>query len=144
LATIAALANVDIDPSRPLDGVNLVPYLTGEISADRAPHKQLFWRMFGLHAMAVRQGAMKLVSHSQRNDSSTSYQLYNLSSDLSETRSLRVEEPNKTLALLECWDEWNAQMTNYSIVGGGGQWWLNNTKAVSTTSTTGGSFPSQH
>jgi arylsulfatase A-like enzyme len=122
LATIAALANVTIDPSRPLDGINLVPYLTGDVEDNRAPHELLFWRKFGLHAMAVRHGDMKLVSHNTQQNYG-SYQLFNLSNDLRETNNLRYDAPNLTRDLLDRWEDWNDQMTDYSTVGGGDEWW---------------------
>ena len=47
------------NPDRPLDGVNLMPYLTGKQSGD--PHDAIYLRMFDKGAFAVRTGDHKLV-----------------------------------------------------------------------------------
>src|SRR5690606_8866134 len=43
-ATIAALAGASTNSARPLDGVNLMPYLTGKNTG--APHKAIYLRKF--------------------------------------------------------------------------------------------------
>ncbi|HKJ90372.1 MAG TPA: sulfatase-like hydrolase/transferase, partial [Oceanipulchritudo sp.] len=60
LGTIAALAKAEIPAERPLDGVNLVPFLTGK--AEGPPHRTLFWRMPNQNAMAIRAGSIKLMA----------------------------------------------------------------------------------
>lgn len=39
-----ALAEADVEPEKPLDGVNLIPFLTGKNT--NSPHKTLFWRNY--------------------------------------------------------------------------------------------------
>ena len=58
-ATITALVQAPVDPVRPLDGVNLMPYLTGENPG--SPHDTIYLRMFDRGAYAVRSGDYKLV-----------------------------------------------------------------------------------
>ncbi len=58
-ATMAALTGAPTDPARPLDGVNLIPCLTGK--DDQAPHSTIYLRKFHEGAFAVRQGNYKLV-----------------------------------------------------------------------------------
>jgi arylsulfatase A-like enzyme len=52
-ATIAALSAAPSNPSRPLDGVNLIPYLTGKNTGD--PDDAIYLRMFDKGVFAVSQ-----------------------------------------------------------------------------------------
>jgi len=51
--TTLAVAGAKIDET--LDGVNLIPHLTGQAKGD--PHKQLFWQFWG--QAAIREGDWK-------------------------------------------------------------------------------------
>ena len=106
MGTITALAGVKIAEDRPLDGVNLLPYLTGENK--EAPHDQLFWRKREQQGMCIRNGDTKLVANTQRHKNS--YQLFNVENDLSETKNLRKQNPEKSQQLLEAWEAWNDQL----------------------------------
>jgi arylsulfatase A-like enzyme len=106
MGTITALAGVKIAEDRPLDGVNLLPYLTGENK--EAPHDQLFWRKWEQQGMCIRDGDTKLVANTQRHKNS--YQLFNVENDLSETKNLRKQNPEKSQQLLEAWEAWNDQL----------------------------------
>ena len=59
--TIAAAANAPVPTDRVLDGVDLVPYVTGE--ATGVPHETLFWRQ-GYH-QSVRHKDWKLIRSKQ-------------------------------------------------------------------------------
>jgi len=59
MPTAVAVAGGSMPTDRPIDGVNLMPYLTGKQTAP--PHEVLFWRM-GPQA-AVRKGDWKLIRH---------------------------------------------------------------------------------
>ena len=78
LGTMVALTGVEIAPERPLDGVNLLPYLLGE--DEGSPHDFLFWQMFDRQHSAVRRGSDKLVVLAEED----STELYQLSKDISE------------------------------------------------------------
>jgi arylsulfatase A-like enzyme len=106
MATITELAGVKIAEDRPLDGVNLLPYLTGK--NNEAPHDQLFWRKWEHQGMCIRDGDTKLVANTQRQKNS--YQLFNVEEDLSETKNLRKQSPEKSKELLEAWEAWNDQL----------------------------------
>ena len=56
-ATAFAVAGVDVKPDWKIDGVNLIPYLSGKKAG--APHDALYWR-FG-EQMAIIKGDFKLV-----------------------------------------------------------------------------------
>ena len=56
LPTVAAACGVPVSEAKPLDGVNLLPYLTKEKVG--VPHEALFWKLAGYSA--VRVGKWKL------------------------------------------------------------------------------------
>ncbi|MEM1353452.1 MAG: sulfatase-like hydrolase/transferase [Planctomycetota bacterium] len=58
-ATIVTHAGVDINPDKPLDGVDLVPFLTGQNRA--RPHPVMYWRMVPRDGLAIRRGDEKLI-----------------------------------------------------------------------------------
>lgn len=103
LPTTLALAGAK-PPEKPLDGVNLVPHLTGENKA--APHERLFWRTGGGTTWAVREGKYKLL-RTGKNDPP---QLYDLEADIGETRDISAEKPEAVKQLSSAFEAWNAQL----------------------------------
>lgn len=101
-----------------LDGVNLLPYLTGE--SDKPPHESLFWRFRfppnkpEMYRWAIRQGDWKLVK-----DGLEPLALYNLADDIGETNNLVAQHPDRTHAMHAEWKQWDAsnQEPNW-----GGNW----------------------
>jgi arylsulfatase A-like enzyme len=102
--TILAAAGVAAPP-RPLDGVDLLPYLGG--ARRGPPHPRLFWQLGD--QWAVREGPFKLV-HSQAfwNDPGMSSGLYDLEADPGETRDLSAEQPGRVEALTRAIGAWRA------------------------------------
>ncbi len=96
-----ALAAAGLPLPDSLDGVNLLPYLTGERRG--APHPALYWR-FGNQA-AIRKGDWKMV---RLGDGAT--HLYNLAEDIGETRDLAAAQPARLKELSEDWEAWNRQL----------------------------------
>jgi arylsulfatase A-like enzyme len=99
--TALAAAGTNASNGRALDGVDLTPYLTGK-RAD-PPHAELFWR-YGAHR-AVRSGRYKLL---QVRDEPQ--QLYDLGTDIGETRDLAPAQPEIVKRLREQWEQWNSQL----------------------------------
>ncbi len=106
MATIVAQTEVKINPERPLDGVNLIPYLTGKNNGN--PHDYLFWRKWEQNAMAIRSGNKKLVANRQQDENPAV--LYDLLSDVAETTNLKQQEEKTYKNLLKEWEKWNKQM----------------------------------
>lgn len=121
--TALAAAGVQVDQDPKLEGVNLLPFLTGEKTG--APHDALYWR-FG-EQMAVRVGDYKLVRYDSnadthtgaRNQPVTAARLYNLAADIGETRDLAAAMPDKVKELQATWDAWNR--ANVAPLWGTGQ-----------------------
>ena len=82
LATFAGLSNAPIAEDKPLDGVNLIPYVTGKNKG--LPHEILFWRNFDKGIVAARQGNIKTILLKKKQQK----HLYDLDKDLSETTNL--------------------------------------------------------
>lgn len=102
LQTIAATAGAEVPANRKLDGVNLIPYATGEQTG--APHDTLFWRQ-GHHQSVWHQG-WKLI-RTERPESKR--WLFNLHEDPTEQRNLALEEPAKLAELEAVLDAHNAE-----------------------------------
>jgi arylsulfatase A-like enzyme len=117
LPTALAAAGVTARPEWKLDGVNLLPYLTGEKSDP--PHQALYWR-FG-QQIALRMGDWKLVKapgggvgagERAGKANTEGAQLYNLKRDIGETRNLADKEPEKVKELAAAWDVWNHELVD--------------------------------
>ncbi|MDR3405491.1 MAG: sulfatase-like hydrolase/transferase [Chthoniobacter sp.] len=112
LPTALAAAGVSVQAEWKLDGVNLLPYVTGE--KKESPHEALYWR-FG-QQIAIRKGDWKLVKApgggaeaGEKAVVATTQgaQLYNLAKDIGEQTNLADQEPEKVKELATAWDEWN-------------------------------------
>jgi arylsulfatase A-like enzyme len=95
-ATAANVAGLET-PASEFDGVNLIPFLSGQ--KENAPHKALMWRW--VSQSAIRQGDWKLLRGGDRE------YLYNLHSDLEEKNNVADEFP-------EVADQLRQQLTNWS------------------------------
>ena len=84
-STIAAAAEVNVPADREIDGVDLLPFVTGDRSED--PHEAIFWRT-GTYR-AVRSGDWKL----QLSDPDETPFLYNLAVDPTEQDNLAATSP---------------------------------------------------
>jgi arylsulfatase A-like enzyme len=96
-ATALAAAGVDVTADKQLDGVNLLPYLTGKQTGE--PHDKLFWRAGPQHA--ARIGDWKLVS-----SRSEPPMLFNLRDDISEQHNLAASNPTKLKELQAAFAAW--------------------------------------
>src|SRR5687768_490293 len=103
LPTALAAAGAEMDEK--IDGVDLLPFLTGKNKG--APHEALYWR-FG-EQMAIRKGDWKLVKGGGRGTVAPKKPLLiNLAKDIGEQNDLAEKEPKKYQELQAAWDKWNA------------------------------------
>jgi arylsulfatase A-like enzyme len=105
-ATALAAAGVTPKAEWKLEGVDLLPYLSGKEKG--TPHDALYWR-FGKQ-MAVRQGDWKLVRYDLAAEGKSGLSpacLYNLKDDIGEATDLSAKHPDKVKALQAAWDAWD-------------------------------------
>lgn len=107
-ATANAMAGLPNDPL--LDGVNLIPYLTGELSD--APHGDLFWKFW--NQAAIRSGDWKFI-RSGRNIE----MLFNLQNDKEENHDVIRQYPEIAQELKKKLSGWADQMTPAGLPAGG-------------------------
>ncbi len=102
LPTALAAAGGKVDPAWKLDGVDLLPYLTGKQKGK--PHETLYWR-FG-DQRAIRHGDWKLVVG---NGGGGKPELYDLAHDIGEQKDLASTQPDKAKELQRLYDTWDAE-----------------------------------
>jgi uncharacterized protein (TIGR02145 family) len=105
-----ALAEAGVEPENPLDGVNLIPFLTGENTS--SPHETLFWRNFDRNIYTVRNGDLKLI-----NDNGT-ISVFNLANDLSEANSSKIPFNDGYHGhLMDLIDNWKSEIIDPVYLG---------------------------
>lgn len=136
-ATALAVAGIDARPEWKLDGVNLLPFLTGKSKG--SPHDALYWRFGG--QLAIRKGDWKLVKSESiepriggfgagargndsgattnaidynRTASTEGAELYHIARDAAERVNLAAKEPAKFRELADAWNRWNAELVEPS------------------------------
>lgn len=95
------LAAAGVAPSgQPLDGVDLVPYLSG---ADKGePHETLYWKSGPM--WSVRSGDLKLVGGHKEQEGK--FQLFDLSQDRAEANDIAGDKPDDVKRLHESYQAW--------------------------------------
>ncbi len=94
-------AKIDTPENLELDGVNLLPYLKDEKQGN--PHETLFWRK--LEESAVRMDNLKLI-HLDNYGSV----LYDLNTDLGETKDLSKSNPEELEKLISKYNSWETTL----------------------------------
>jgi len=100
--TALAAAGVEVSSDQPIDGVDLIPFVTGQ--AKGQPHEQLFWRAGRSHAARVDN--WKLVTDPRRGGT----MLFNLKNDLGEQEDRARSNPTKLKELQAAYDTWSKQV----------------------------------
>jgi arylsulfatase A-like enzyme len=108
--TALACAGVARPTDRTYDGVDLVPFLSGETHG--APHERLFWRSGVDQQWAMREGDWKLVRLKGKPD-----ELYDLAADIGETRNLAAVKPEVTRRLAAKLEAWNGELKAPAFLG---------------------------
>jgi arylsulfatase A-like enzyme len=102
LPTVAAAGGVPTQASQPLDGVDLMPYLTQQQTD--APHEALFWKLAAYSA--VRVGRWKLYLEPGNGIA----RLYDLEADPAEREDLAERHPQVLADLRARYDSWNGSL----------------------------------
>jgi arylsulfatase A-like enzyme len=119
--TVLAAVGVKAPDVARLDGVDLMPHLTGKITTP--PHEILFWRFSfpptqpDRWKWAVRQGDWKLLTDVPANRRISNEPvvdgnriLVNLADDLAEKKDRSKEEADRFKSLEAAWKKWNAEL----------------------------------
>jgi arylsulfatase A-like enzyme len=115
LPTAFAAASVAVKPQWKLDGVDLLPYISGKSKG--SPHEAMYWRL-GEH-MAIRKGDWKLVYSpdgplkevdDEKTRDLSGAQLFNLRDDIGESKNVAAAHPEKVKELAAAWLAWNRQL----------------------------------
>jgi arylsulfatase A-like enzyme len=104
LPTAWAAAGENVSPSWKLDGVNLLPFVSGQTNGK--PHPNLYWRIESEEEAAIRSGDWKLL----RIRPASNWQLYNLAQDVGEQTDLADQHPEVVQDLIAKYDAWAAQL----------------------------------
>lgn len=98
-ATSVAVANGDTS-GKPLDGVNLIPFLNGE--QKDSPHKALYWRT-AFSSWAVRTETAKYLL----SPGTSTPELYDMRTDPFESNNIVEKSDKLKVELSQLWNEWN-------------------------------------
>ncbi len=99
--TCVAAAGGDVASARPLDGVNLLPFLTGEDKS--VPHTKLYWHKLWFSAM--REGPWKLIYVQDYG-----YALYNLDDDPTERHDVAKTNPDRVTTMTADLNRWKSEL----------------------------------
>ena len=99
--TICSVAGIKLATEIRLDGEDLTPFIKGKVSSP--PHETLFWS--NGPNIAVRHGDWKLVK------SYDNTWLFNLASDIGESKNLANSEPGIVEQLETLYHKWRSQMS---------------------------------
>ena len=111
LPTIAELANAPISYDKPLDGVNIIPYLKGDLKT--RPKQTLYVRKFDQKYYSVRDGDLKLITKKN----SSVKELYDLSKDIGERDDISSDFPKVVARLDSLRKNWDSQLLDPIFLG---------------------------
>ena len=100
-ATCLAAAGVVSDPGYPLDGVDLLPVLTGRAAEFE---RTLYWRMRHRYQRALRRGGWKYLKVADNE------YLFDIEYDPRERGDLSKKQPDLLAELRKQWEEWDRDM----------------------------------
>ncbi|HRV55613.1 MAG TPA: sulfatase-like hydrolase/transferase, partial [Mangrovimonas sp.] len=109
-ATVLSQTKTPIEPKNKLDGVNLIPYLTGEKNG--SPHEYLFWRKFDKSNFAVRNASGDKIIGLKEDIT-----LFNLNENIEEDPKFEVQDLELSKGLESQYNFWNAQMLDPVFLG---------------------------
>ncbi len=104
-ATIAALSKSPIKKDKPLDGVNLIPFITGKNKA--LPHETIYLRKFDDTSYSVRYKDLKLVLKNEKVP-----ELYHLKNDIGEQNNIAKQFPDEVKLLDTLRKKWDSELIN--------------------------------
>jgi arylsulfatase A-like enzyme len=109
-ASVIAQTKIQVKTKNKIDGVNLIPFLTGE--KIEAPHAYLFWRKFDAKTYAIRKGNEKMILKSGPEE-----MLFDLGQDISEQNNLSAERKETIKRLSGDLRKWESELKNPIFLG---------------------------
>jgi len=109
-ATAIANSAKPIETKNELDGVDLIPYVTGKNKTK--PHGYLFWRKFDANNHAVLNDLGKKIVSTKKDS-----MLFDLRIDISETNNLIETKPEDFIQLENIYQNWSSQMLDPIFMG---------------------------
>ena len=101
LPTLLAVAGSQAPMDRIIDGVDLLPFVSGERSG--VPHDRLFWAFH--EGRAIREGNWKLMK-----ERGGTYGLYDVSADIAESNDRSADHEAKARELREALTAWESEL----------------------------------
>jgi arylsulfatase A-like enzyme len=101
LPTFVNVAGGNASKIKGLDGVDLIPFVTGKNKAE--PHKMLFWKKE--NRGAVRMGDWKMLRFPDR-----PAELYNIAKDITENNNLAYKHPDKVREMFTHLWKWEGEL----------------------------------
>lgn len=115
MATASELAGASVDAAKPLDGVNLIPYLN-EDGFKSIPHQRLFWRYRensqddnSYPRVGMIDGSKKYVKYGPKE------MLFDVEVDQGENDNLKSQDRDTFKDLKSAQKEWSDQMMNQQV-----------------------------
>ena len=113
LPTALAAAGIERKGDDALDGVDLIPFVTGKKTGP--PHETLYWRLGD--QFAIRQADFVLVRYDAGVETAKANKkggvigprLYNLRDDIGQTKDLSAAQPDRARQMLQTWERWSAE-----------------------------------
>lgn len=99
--TMLEIGQGEFDPNYPVDGVSLLPVITGEVEKFERP---LYWRMNHRDQRALRVGEFKYLKVDEHE------YLFNITNDARERANLKKVYPDKLEDMRKQWLSWNESM----------------------------------
>jgi len=94
-------------PVVPIQGVSLLPMLTGETDEVHPPDTVFGWELLGQRS--VRQGDWKIVWDARAPAAQRRWQLFNLAADPFEQHDLAATNPEQLLLMERLWEQYDAE-----------------------------------
>jgi arylsulfatase A-like enzyme len=108
-ATIVAQNKSKIALKKPIDGVDLMPFLEGGQTG--LPHPYLFWRKFDQNKTAMRRGVEKLLSLNEN------IELFDLENDIGEQSNQAKDKMETVVEFKKVFRKWEQQMKDPVFLG---------------------------
>lgn len=113
-ATSIAAAGAAAPEGQSLDGVDLVPYLTGK--REDPPHPVLLWRMKRKGIPAIRS-AVRIGDFKLDEDRPREFELYNVAQDIHESNELSESQAERLKEMREVYERWASELVEPKFLG---------------------------